>query len=81
MNKKFDFFFKLEDISPFCGATDTLFRTAGDVSPEFQIQSGQPYLHLAEAYLSCSLRFASGATPADLFTASMVTKSFSSINL
>ena len=42
-------FFKkksLEDISPFCGATDT-----PDVSSGFQSQCGQPYSHLAEAYV------------------------------
>ena len=43
---------KLEDISPFCGATDTpVFWTPGDVSSGFQNQSRQPYLHLADAYL------------------------------
>ena len=33
------------------GATDTLFWTSSDVSPGFQSQSGQPYSHLAEAYV------------------------------
>ena len=38
-------------MSPFCGATDTLFWTSGDVSSGFQSQSGQPYSSLAEAYV------------------------------
>ena len=38
----------MEDISPFCGL---LFWTCSDVSSGFQSQSGQTYLHLAEAYL------------------------------
>ena len=59
-----------------------LFATSGDISSGFQIQSGQPYSHLVEAYMmhvhgggihdACSLRFTSGATPADLLMASMV---------
>ena len=33
-----------------------LFWTFGDVSSQFQSQSGQPYLHLAEMYVSWCLR-------------------------
>ena len=33
------------------GPLTPLFWTSGDVSSGFQSQSGQPYLHLAEAYL------------------------------
>ena len=39
-----NFFLKKLDISPFCGATDTLFCTSGDVSSGFQSQSA--YSHL-----------------------------------
>ena len=35
----------------FYGATHTLFWTSGDISFGVQSQSGQPYLHLAEAYM------------------------------
>ena len=39
----------LENISPFCGVTDTpLFWTSRGVSSGFQSQSGQPYSRLAE---------------------------------
>ena len=43
----------LEDISPFLfvGPLISLFWTSGDVSSGFQIHSGQPYSHLAEAYV------------------------------
>ena len=53
---------KLEDISPFCGATDTPFWTSGDISSEFQSHSGQPYLCLAEAHtcVTSALRLTSG---------------------
>ena len=43
-----EFFFKKSSGS---GATHTLFWTSGDVSPGFQSQSGQSYLHLAEVYM------------------------------
>ena len=43
--------FFLEDISPFVGTLILLFWTSGDVFSGFQSQSGQPYLHLAEAYM------------------------------
>ena len=33
------------------GSLIPLFWTSGDVSSEFQSQSGQPYLHLVEAYM------------------------------
>ena len=43
----FVFFFKfLEDMSPFCGATDTPVLDSGDVSSGLQSQNGQPYLSL-----------------------------------
>ena len=52
MESSLELFLKfLEDVSPFCGATDTLFWTSGDVSSGFQSQSGQPYSHLIEAYV------------------------------
>ena len=38
----------LEDISNFCRI---LIETSGDVSSEFQSQSGQPYFHLVEVYM------------------------------
>ena len=43
------FFLKkfLEDISPFRGATDTLFWTSGDISPGFQSQGGYPFCMLS----------------------------------
>ena len=41
----------VEDISPFCGTTDTPVWTSGEVPYGFQSQSGQPYLCLAEAYV------------------------------
>ena len=41
----------LEDMSPFCGATDNQFWTSGDVSSGFQSQSGQPYSNFAEVYV------------------------------
>ena len=33
------------------GATDTSVWTSGNVSSGFKSQSGQPYLHLVEAYV------------------------------
>ena len=56
----------LEDISPFVGSLIPLFCTSGDVFSGFQIESGQPYSYLAEVCVTCSLRFTSGATPANL---------------
>ena len=45
-------FFKFSvDMSPFLGPLMPLFRTSGDISSGFQNQSGQPYSHLAEAYV------------------------------
>ena len=60
-----------------------LFWTSGDISSEFQIQSGQPYLCLVEAHISVthSLRFSSGATPAKLLATSMPAEPFSSMYL
>ena len=43
-------------ISSFVEPLIALFWTSGDVSSWFQSQSGQPYLHLVEAYLSLQLR-------------------------
>ena len=74
-------FFKkiLENVSPFCGATDTQFWTSGDVSSGFQSQSGQPYSCFdGGIHVTCSIRFTSGVTPADLLVACMVAKPFSS---
>ena len=46
-----EFFFKiLVDTCPFVGPLIPLFWTSG-VSSGFQSQNGQPYLHLAEAYV------------------------------
>ena len=55
-----------------------LFWTSGDVSSGFQSQSGQPYSHLAEAYVRRMhpLRFTSGVTPDDLLVASMAADRF-----
>ena len=63
------FFLKiLEGMSPFCGATDTLdlwWRLLWVSKPEW-----------AGTCVTCSLRFTSGVTPADLLAASMVAKPF-----
>ena len=40
-----------EDMSPFLGPLIPLFQTSGEVFSGFQSQSGQSYLHLAEAYV------------------------------
>ena len=68
------FFFKcLEDMSPFCGATDTpildfWWHLLWVSKPKWVL----PYSSLAEAYvIKHSLRFTSGVTPADLLAASM----------
>ena len=57
--------------------------TSGDVSSVFQGQGGQPYSHLAEAYMLplLPLMFTSGATPADLLATSMAAQLFSSTHM
>ena len=64
-------------MSPFCGATDTpildfWWRLLWVSKPEWVL----PYSSLVEAYVyvTCSLRFTSGTTPADLSAASMAAK-------
>ena len=52
-----------------------LFWTSGDVSSGFQNQSGQPYLHLAEAYM-IYVPCTSGAAPANLLMASIEIEQF-----
>ena len=46
------FLFNLEDTSPFCGDTDSLFHTSGDVCPGLQIQGGLSYALLIFVTLS-----------------------------
>ena len=58
------------------GPLISLFLISGDISSGFQSQSGQPYLHLAEAY-----RFTSDATHADLLEATLAGKLISSMYL
>ena len=66
----------------FVGPLIPLFWTSVDVSFGFQSQSGQPYLHFGRGIcVTFSLRFNSGATPADLLVDSMATKPFSSTYL
>ena len=46
------FFFQfLVDTCPFLGPLIPLLWTSGDVNCGFQSQGGQPYSHLAEAYV------------------------------
>ena len=55
-----------------------LFRTSGDVCPEFQSQSGS----LFKCFLACViLRFTFGVTPADCIEVSVAAKSFQSTHL
>ena len=65
-------------MSPFCWATDSLFWTSGDVSSGFQSQSGfcliQAQQRCTCCYVTHSLRFTSGVTPADLLAASITVK-------
>ena len=61
-----------------------LFWTSGDVSSGFQSQNGFSLIHTWQSRMSnitCSLRFTSGATPADLLVASMAAKPISSTYL
>ena len=71
-------FFKnknFEDMSFFVGPLVPLFWTSVDVSSVFQSQSGQPYSHLLGAQAALFfLRFTFGATPADLFHETWITK-------
>ena len=61
----FFFNFKiLEDMRPFCGATDTVFWTSGDVSSGFQSYSGFSCLYASLPMCNGFLRLTSGATPA-----------------
>ena len=74
----FVLFFKFfEDISNFCGATDT-HVTSDDVSSGFQSQSGSLtyswWRHICVTH-------ASSVTPTDLFAASMAVEPFSSMYL
>ena len=46
----------LEDISSFCGATDTPVWTSGDICPGFQRQGG---------FLTCVLRLIPSMDPSD----------------
>ena len=80
---KNEFFFSnfLEDISPFCGATDTPVSDSGDVCPRFQSQSVFPCLCALLPGCKGNLRFTSGATLADLLVASMAAKPFQSTYL
>ena len=58
----------------FVGSLIPLFWTSGDVSSGFQSQSGFYLIHTWRRHMSNvthSLRFTSGATPADLLAASM----------
>ena len=56
----------LEDISPFCRTTGTLFWTFGDVYPGFQSQEGSPH------YVLCHLRVMdSSDSPDDLWMANV----------
>ena len=52
-------------ISPFCGSTDALFWTSGDICLGFQSQGGFPRLLASSPAWNGSLRFTSGATPDD----------------
>ena len=72
----------LVDIRPFLGPLMPPFWTSSDFFSWFQSQNGQPYSHLAETLcVTDSLRFASGATTADLLTASMAAEPISSTYL
>ena len=57
------------------------FFTSGDISSGFQSQSGQPYSHLAEAFVTLSLRLTSGVTLTDLLVTSMAAELISSTYL
>ena len=67
-------FFKiLLDPSPFVGPLIPLFQISGDVSSEFQSQSGQPYSHFGRGVFDISsLRFTYGVTPLPMYMATIV---------
>ena len=77
-NIKRCYYFKLEDISPFCGPLIILFWTSGDIFSGFQSQGGSPHLHAPSPVSNRIFRFTSGTTPADLLAASMAADPFSS---
>ena len=52
----------LEDISPFCGATDTPFWTSSDVSSGFQSQSESSFLYAPLPACNRFLRFTPNVT-------------------
>ena len=53
-------------------ATDTPVSHSSNVSSGFQSQGGQPYLHFGGGVHDiCSLRFTSGATPLQVYIASI----------
>ena len=58
---------------PTLGPLVPLFWISSDVFSGFQSQDRLPYLHCRGKCNVCSLRSTSGATPADLLTASMAT--------
>ena len=60
------FSLNLEGMSPFSGATDTLFWTSGGICPGFESQSGFPSLHASLPVCNELLRFTSGLTTAEL---------------
>ena len=69
----------LADTRPFMGSLISLFWTSGDVSCEFQSQSGQPYLNFGRGIRDiCSLRFNYSTAPFLVFLASTVTGHFPS---
>ena len=65
------------NISPFFGATDTLFWTFGDICSGFQSQGGSPHLHALSPASNGFFRFTSGLAPAQLLAASMTAIPFS----
>ena len=69
----------LEDISPFVGSLIPLFWTSGEICPGFQSQGGPiNCIYIIWISPACNgfLRFTSGATPADLLTASIAAEPF-----
>ena len=67
---------KLEDISPFCGATNTLILDFWWHLPWVSKQGGFPHLCASSPVHNRFLRFTSGATPANCIEVSMATKPF-----
>ena len=69
-------FFKnfLEDVSPFCGATDTSVLDFWWCLPWVSKPGWIPCLHALSPAWNEFLRFTSGATPADLLVASMAVR-------